>query len=114
MAREQTPLWREWLLRLSDDDIADLAAYYTTQATSGGAVDADLVARGEQLFRFGDSCKRCECLHSLSWSNWSWCCFRRISFAEGSMGWVYGNSVKSLPRGFACECHDERSCSEPV
>ena len=42
---------------LSDDDIADLAAYYTTQATSGGAVDADLVARGEQLFRFGDSAK---------------------------------------------------------
>ena len=27
---------------LSDDDIADLAAYYATQATSGGAVDADL------------------------------------------------------------------------
>ena len=42
---------------LSDDDIADLAAYYTTQATSGGAVDADLVARCEQLFRFGDSAK---------------------------------------------------------
>ena len=42
---------------LSDDDIADLAAYYTTQTTSGGAVDADLVARGEQLFRFGDSAK---------------------------------------------------------
>jgi cbb3-type cytochrome c oxidase subunit III len=42
---------------LSDDDITDLAAYYTTQTTSGGAVDADLVARGEHLFRFGDSAK---------------------------------------------------------
>jgi cytochrome c553 len=40
---------------VSDEDIADLAAYYATQTTSGGAVDADLVARGEQLFRFGDS-----------------------------------------------------------
>jgi cbb3-type cytochrome c oxidase subunit III len=42
---------------LSDEDIADLAAYYTKQITSGGAVDADLVTRGEQLFRFGDSAK---------------------------------------------------------
>lgn len=42
---------------LSDEDITDLAAYYAIQATSGGAVDVDLVARGEQLFRFGDSAK---------------------------------------------------------
>ena len=42
---------------LSDEDIIDLAAYYATQTTSGGAVDADLIARGEQLFRFGDSAK---------------------------------------------------------
>ena len=40
---------------LSDEDIADLAAYFSTQATSTGAVEADLVVRGEQLYRFGDS-----------------------------------------------------------
>jgi cytochrome c553 len=40
---------------LSDEDIADLAAYFSTQATSAGAVEADLVVRGEQLYRFGDS-----------------------------------------------------------
>jgi len=40
---------------LSDEDIADLAAYYSSQPISPGAVDADLVARGEQLYRFGDS-----------------------------------------------------------
>ena len=40
---------------LSDEDIADLAAYYSEQMSSTGAVDANLVARGEQLYRFGDS-----------------------------------------------------------
>ena len=42
---------------LSDEDIADLAAYFSTQVTSAGAVEADLVVRGEQLYRFGDSSK---------------------------------------------------------
>lgn len=42
---------------LSDENITDLAAYYAVQTITGGAVDADLVARGEQLFRFGDSAK---------------------------------------------------------
>ena len=40
---------------LSDEDIADLAAYYSQQTASTGAVEPDLVARGEQLYRFGDS-----------------------------------------------------------
>ena len=40
---------------LSDEDISDLAAYYSKQASSTGAVEANLVARGEQLYRFGDS-----------------------------------------------------------
>ena len=42
---------------LSNEDIADLAAYYSQQTVSTGAVEADLVARGEQLYRFGDSSK---------------------------------------------------------
>ena len=40
---------------LSDEDIADLAAYFSEQTSSTGAVEADLLARGEQLYRFGDS-----------------------------------------------------------
>ena len=42
---------------LSDEDIADLAAYFSAQTPSTGAVEADLVARGQQLYRFGDSAK---------------------------------------------------------
>lgn len=42
---------------LSDEDIADLAAYFASQAISNGAVEADLLARGKQLYRFGDSAK---------------------------------------------------------
>ncbi len=42
---------------LSDADIADLAAYYSQQTISTGAVEAALVTRGEQLYRFGDSSK---------------------------------------------------------
>ncbi len=42
---------------LSDEDIADLAAYYADQAVTPGAADPELVARGEELFRFGDTAK---------------------------------------------------------
>ena len=40
---------------LSEEDIADLSAYYATQAVSSGAVQAELLERGEQLYRFGDT-----------------------------------------------------------
>ena len=40
---------------LSDEDIADLSVYYATQSVSSGAVQPDLLERGEQLYRFGDS-----------------------------------------------------------
>ena len=40
---------------LSEEDIADLSAYYATQVVSGGAVQAELLERGEQLYRFGDT-----------------------------------------------------------
>jgi cytochrome c553 len=38
---------------LSDQDIADIAAYYASQKTSIGQAKKDLVARGEQIFRSG-------------------------------------------------------------
>ena len=40
---------------LSEEDIADLSVYYATQTISTGAVQADLLDRGEQLYRFGDT-----------------------------------------------------------
>jgi cytochrome c553 len=38
---------------LSDQDLADISAYYTSQKMSVGAADPKLVARGEALFRGG-------------------------------------------------------------
>lgn len=40
---------------LSDQDMKDLAAYYSSQKMSAGATPEDAVAKGEQLFRAGDS-----------------------------------------------------------
>ena len=40
---------------LSDQDIADLSAYFAGQSVSPGAADEALVARGEQLYRAGDA-----------------------------------------------------------
>ena len=42
------------LANLSDQDLADLAAYFASQKGSVGAADPKLVARGEKLFRGGD------------------------------------------------------------
>ena len=42
------------LTNLSDQDLADLAAYFASQKGSVGAADPKLVARGEQLFRGGN------------------------------------------------------------
>ena len=39
---------------LSDEDIADLAAFYADQDATPGAADPGLLARGEALYRFGD------------------------------------------------------------
>jgi cytochrome c553 len=38
---------------LSDQDLADISAYYASQQMSVGAADANLVERGEALFRGG-------------------------------------------------------------
>ncbi|WQG59426.1 cytochrome c4 [Pseudomonas sp. RTB3] len=45
------------LANSSDQDIADLAAYFAAQKGSVGAADPKLVARGEKLFRGGDLSK---------------------------------------------------------
>ncbi|WP_314917750.1 c-type cytochrome [Pseudomonas helleri] len=42
------------LTNLNDQDLADIAAYYSSQKSSVGAADPALVARGEELFRGGD------------------------------------------------------------
>ncbi len=42
---------------LSEQDMADLAAYYATQASTKGAADPKLVERGQHLFRAGDADK---------------------------------------------------------
>jgi len=39
---------------LSDEDIANLAAYFAAQTTSGGVADEDLLAHGQALYRGGD------------------------------------------------------------
>ena len=41
------------LNNLSDQDLADIAAYFASQRGSVGAADANLVAKGEALFRGG-------------------------------------------------------------
>jgi cytochrome c553 len=45
------------LTNLSDQDLADLAAYFASQKGSVGAADEKLVKRGENLFRGGDLAK---------------------------------------------------------
>lgn len=42
------------LTNLNDQDLADIAAYYSSQKSSVGAADPALVARGEALFRGGN------------------------------------------------------------
>ena len=42
------------LANLNDQDLADIAAYYSSQKGSVGAADPALVAQGEALFRGGN------------------------------------------------------------
>ena len=42
------------LTNLSDQDLADIAAYYSSQKNSVGAADPAVVERGQALFRGGD------------------------------------------------------------
>lgn len=40
---------------LSEQDFADLAAYYASQTAKGGSADPELVERGQKLFRAGNA-----------------------------------------------------------
>lgn len=42
---------------LSDQDIADIAAYYSTKTIQGGAASKDLLVKGESVFRSGNKAK---------------------------------------------------------
>ncbi|MFA5677804.1 MAG: c-type cytochrome [Pseudomonas sp.] len=42
------------LTNLSEQDLADIAAYYQSQTLAGGVADADLAARGEAIYRGGN------------------------------------------------------------
>ena len=39
---------------MSEQDLADAAAFYSSQTLTGGAADPELVARGEAIYRGGD------------------------------------------------------------
>ncbi len=43
------------VIGLSDQDIADIAAYYSSQTTSAGLTDEALLEAGEQLYRGGNA-----------------------------------------------------------
>ncbi|MGC1331709.1 MULTISPECIES: c-type cytochrome [unclassified Pseudomonas] len=51
--KRQVPEMTGLLTNLSDQDLADLAAYFNSQKGSVGAADPNLVGRGEALFRGG-------------------------------------------------------------
>lgn len=43
------------VIGLSDQDMADISAYYASQVSTPGLTDGALLARGEQLYRSGNS-----------------------------------------------------------
>ncbi len=53
------------LTNLSDQDLADIAAYFSSQKGSVGAADEKLVARGQDLFRGGKVDQGMPALHRL-------------------------------------------------
>lgn len=42
------------LTNLSDQDLADIAAHFSTQTMAGGVADAELAERGEAIYRGGN------------------------------------------------------------
>ena len=89
MDRGRMRSWRALAAVLSDEDIADLLVYYATPTVSSGAVQPDLLERGEQLYRFGDSEKGHQCLCSVSWSNRSGFGLSCFPISEGPVGRIF-------------------------
>ncbi len=52
--RRSVPVMTAMVANLSDQDIADIAAYYASQSPTLGATDPDLLVPGEKLYRAGD------------------------------------------------------------
>jgi len=50
----QNPLMGPQAMTLSDQDIADLAAYFSSQEIKGGTTDPELAPAGERLYRGGN------------------------------------------------------------
>jgi cytochrome c553 len=50
----QNPLMSPIAMTLSEDDMADLAAYYSTQTRTGLEADANKVELGQRIYRGGD------------------------------------------------------------
>lgn len=66
-AMRDDPSMRAQVAALSDQDIADLAAYYNKQATTMGVSDEKLVKRGQEIYRGGDLARNipaCTACHS--------------------------------------------------
>ncbi|MET0984932.1 MAG: cytochrome c [Steroidobacteraceae bacterium] len=53
----QNPLMTPQAKMLSDQDIQDLAAYYSKQARRGGEADSSKVALGQRIYRGGDKAR---------------------------------------------------------
>lgn len=53
--KRQNALMMPMAMGLSDQDMADLAAYFSSQATTPAMADAELVATGERVYRGGNA-----------------------------------------------------------
>ncbi len=51
--RRNVPEMTAFVMGLSDEDIADLAAYYGSQAATNGRADEELVELGQRIYRAG-------------------------------------------------------------
>lgn len=49
----QDPVMKGMVAALSEADMADISAYFASQTIKGGAFNADLVAKGESIYRGG-------------------------------------------------------------
>ena len=64
--QRQDPLMSPMAASLSEDDMADLAAYFSSKASTGGEADAGKVSAGQRLYRGGDAntgVAACEACH---------------------------------------------------
>lgn len=101
---------------LTDEDIADLAAYYSEQAVSAGVVDRELLLRGEALYRFGDESKgisACQACHGPTGQGIASAVFPSLkgqwaSYAGNSlMAFREGKRVNTMMNGVAKNMSDE-------